>query len=177
MKTLYESILDDEDTLIGNSIKDSQNPFTILANLSDEDWCKEDIVLDIIKQLEFPKYVLQDKVKVPFNKDCLGVKITSKLNEKSYIVTYDREKILNDTPVDEKRLPVILCIKIFKWDNSESSINDNVVAILGYNFDMKVVFGGSTPVQSILKKWSKKYNIKYRKLYYLPYIVKYDIIY
>lgn len=165
MKSLYESLLDDEAVLVSKVESDAKNPFIALSNLNDNEWNNEDKVLNIIKQLEFPKYVLQDKVKVPFNKECLGVKITSKLNEKSYIVTYDREKILNDTPVDEKRLPVILCIKIFKWDNSEFSINDNVVAILGYNFDMKVVFGGSTPVQSILKKWSKKYNIKYSTHY------------
>ena len=36
MKTLYESILDDEDILIGNSIKDSQDPFKILVSI-----CKE----------------------------------------------------------------------------------------------------------------------------------------
>lgn len=32
MKTLYESILDDEDILISKSIKDSQNPFIILRS-------------------------------------------------------------------------------------------------------------------------------------------------
>ena len=37
MKSLYESILDDEDVLISNSIKDTQNPFITLANLSDEE--------------------------------------------------------------------------------------------------------------------------------------------
>jgi len=36
MKTLYESILDDEDTLIGNSIKDTQNPFRVLKIKYDE---------------------------------------------------------------------------------------------------------------------------------------------
>ena len=35
MKTLYESILDDEDVLIDNTIKDAKNPFITLANLMD----------------------------------------------------------------------------------------------------------------------------------------------
>jgi hypothetical protein len=33
MKTLYESILDDEDVLIGNAIKDTNNPFQFVSNL------------------------------------------------------------------------------------------------------------------------------------------------
>ena len=36
MKKLYESILDDEEELIGNSIKDSQNPFRVLKYYYDE---------------------------------------------------------------------------------------------------------------------------------------------
>jgi hypothetical protein len=36
MKTLYESILDDEDVLIGNSIKYTQNPFRVLKIKYDE---------------------------------------------------------------------------------------------------------------------------------------------
>ena len=36
MKTLYESILDDEESLIGNSIKDTQNPFRVLKIKYDE---------------------------------------------------------------------------------------------------------------------------------------------
>ena len=33
MKSLYESILDDEDILVGKSIKDSQNPFILIYKL------------------------------------------------------------------------------------------------------------------------------------------------
>ena len=36
MKKLYESILDDEEELIGNSIKDTQNPFRVLKYYYDE---------------------------------------------------------------------------------------------------------------------------------------------
>ena len=34
MKTLYESILDDDDILIGNIKKDTDNPFLLLSLLS-----------------------------------------------------------------------------------------------------------------------------------------------
>lgn len=161
MKRLYKSILDDEDVLISNSIKDTQNPFTILANLSDDDWYNEDLVLNIIKQLEFPKYVLQNKGKIPFNKECLRVK--------TYIVSpginiceinYDRNKILRGTPgYKENRFPpIILYIKIFP----EFLMNDKIVADLGNRLDMKEIFGNVAPLKIILNKWSKKYNIKNR---------------
>ena len=163
MKSLYESILNDEEVLISNSIKDTQNPFITLANLSDDDWYNEGLVLDIIKQLDFPKYVLQDKVKVPFNKECLRVK--------TYIVSpginiceinYDRNKILRGTPgYKENQFPSrILYIKKVSKKGPDLSTGDNIVADLGYKLDMREVFGSITPLKNILKKWSKKYNIK-----------------
>jgi hypothetical protein len=165
MKTLYESILDDEDVLIGNSIKDTQNPFTILANLSDEDWYNQEIVLDIVKQLEFPKYVLQNKEKIPFNKECLGVKPSyPPSGAKGYMVTYDREKILKDTPGYRKNWspPIFLYIKILKNYSSDPNflMNGKIITELGYTIDMKEVFGSVTPVKQLLKKWEKKYKVR-----------------
>ena len=165
MKTLYESILDDEDVLIGNSIKDSQNPFITLANLSDEDWCNQEIVLDIIKQLEFPKYVLQNKEKIPFNKECLGVKpyiVSPGMN--TCEITYDRQRTLKYTQgyKENKFPPIILYIKNFEVakKGSDFLLGGKIMADLGYRLDVKEVFGSVTPLTSILKKWSKKYNIK-----------------
>lgn len=165
MKTLYESILDDEDVLIGNSIKDTQNPFIILANLSDDDWCNEDMVLDIIKQLEFPKYVLQGKEKIPFNKECLGVKsytVSSGMNICE--INYDRSRVLKYAPdYKENRFPpIILYIKTFEVGKKgpDFLINSKIIADLGYRLDVKDVFRSVTPLTSILKKWSKKYNIR-----------------
>lgn len=165
MKTLYESILDDEDTLIGNSIKDSQNPFITLANLSDEDWCNQEIVLDIIKQLEFPKFVLQNKEKIPFNKECLGVKTyIFSPGHKMCEINYDRGRTLKNTPgYKENQFPSrILYIKNFEVakKGSDFLLGGKIMADLGYRLDVKEVFGSVTPLTSILKKWSKKYNIK-----------------
>lgn len=165
MKTLYESILDDEDTLIGNSIKDSQNPFITLANLSDKDWCNKDIVLDIIKQLEFPKYVLQNKEKIPFNKECLGVEpyiVSPGMN--TCEITYDRQRTLKYTQgyKENKFPPIILYIKNFEVAKKgpDFLLGGKIMADLGYRLDVKEVFGSVTPLTSILNKWSKKYNIK-----------------
>lgn len=161
MKTLYESILDDEGVLISNSIKDTQNPFIVLANLSDDDWCNEDLVLDIIKQLDFPKYTLQNKEKIPFNKECLGVKnYINSSGTKICDINYDRKRALKYTlDYKENRFPdFILYIKIF--EGPDFSISNKIIAGLGYKLDMRDVFGSITPLKNILKKWSKKYNIK-----------------
>ena len=75
MRTLYESILDDEDILIGSVKKDIDNPFQVLALLGENELNNNEIVLDIIKKLEFPKSVITLGESTPFNKECLGVKI------------------------------------------------------------------------------------------------------
>lgn len=59
MKTLYESILDDEEKLISKSIKDSQNPFIVLYNyyLSNDEkipFGKQKELANILKSLELP---------------------------------------------------------------------------------------------------------------------------
>ena len=98
MKTLYESILDDDDILIGNIKKDTDNPFLLLSLLSEEDKNNEKIVLDIIKKLEFPKSVITLGERTPFNKECLGVKIAvSKYGDYVCSITYDRNKELKYT--------------------------------------------------------------------------------
>ena len=66
MKTLYESILDDEDILIGNSIKDSQNPFRVLKYIYDDlrlhldkTWLSKwyNAVDGVMKQVDLPSGV------------------------------------------------------------------------------------------------------------------------
>jgi hypothetical protein len=60
MKTLYESILDDEDVLIGNVKKDSKNPFVLLDTLlnqhgEDLNSIPEKMINEIVKLLKLPK--------------------------------------------------------------------------------------------------------------------------
>ena len=61
MKTLYESILDDEDILVGDLKKDIKNPFITFVLLSENDWNNEKIVLNIIKSLDFPKHIKEKR--------------------------------------------------------------------------------------------------------------------
>ena len=95
MKTLYESILDDEDVLIGDVKKDIDNPFQVLALLGENDRDNDELVLDIIKKLEFPKSVITLGERTPFKKECLGVRIIkSRYGDYVYDITYDRNKEL-----------------------------------------------------------------------------------
>jgi hypothetical protein len=167
MKTLYESILDDEDILIGNIKKDTDNPFLLLSLLSEEDKSNEKIVLDIIKRLEFPKSVITLGERAPFNKECLGVKIIiSKYGDYVYDISYDRNKELKYTQgYKENPYPNIISeINIIKREMSKKYpdflLNGNICVGLGYNIDMKEVFGSVTPVRQLLKRWEKKYKVR-----------------
>lgn len=165
MKTLYESILDDDDILIGNIKKDTDNPFLLLTLLSEEDKNNEKIVLDIIKKLEFPKSVITLGERTPFNKECLGVKIIiSKYGDYVYDITYDRNKKIKYTEYKENPYPnIILEIYIRKELSKKYPdflMNGSIHTGLGYNIDMKEVFGSVTPVKQLLKRWEKKYKVR-----------------
>lgn len=167
MKTLYESILDDDDILIGNIKKDIDNPFQVLALLGENELNNNEIVLDIIKKLEFPKSVITLGERTPFNKEYLGVKIIiSKYGDYVYDITYDRNKELKYTQgYKENPFPNIISeINIIKREMSKKYpdflLNGNICVGLGYNIDMKEVFGSVTPVKQLLKKWEKKYKVR-----------------
>ena len=60
MKTLYESILDDEDVLIGNVKKDTKNPFVLLNMLLNQhgenlNAIPEKRINEIVELLKLPK--------------------------------------------------------------------------------------------------------------------------
>lgn len=78
MKTLYESILDDEETLIGNSIKDSQNPFQFVSALMDN----ENLLIRHKQEIEklFDKFIKTVKSKHPIeiNTQLDGIKLRMK---------------------------------------------------------------------------------------------------
>ena len=67
MKTLYESILDDEEVLMGGAIKDSKNPFRLLKIKSDELKSKQqwkEVANEIMSKIPLPKkvyYYIGDK--------------------------------------------------------------------------------------------------------------------
>lgn len=67
MRTLYESILDDEEVLMGDAIKDSENPFRLLKIKSDELKSKQrwkEVANEIMSKISLPKkvyYYIGDK--------------------------------------------------------------------------------------------------------------------
>ena len=157
MKTLYESILDNEDVLIGSVKKDIDNPFQVLALLGENESGNNEMVLDIIKKLEFPKSVITLGERTPFNKECLGVKIIiTKFGDHVYDITYDRNKKLKYTEKENLYPNVILEINILNREMSkrypEFLLNGNICVGLGYYIDMKEVFGSVTPVKQLLKR-------------------------
>ena len=165
MKTLYESILDDDDILIGNIKKDTDNPFLLLSLLSEEDKSNEKIVLDIIKKLEFPKSIITLGERTPFNKECLGVKIIiTKFGDYVYDITYDRNKKIKYSEKENLYPNIISEINIIKREMSKKYpdflLNGNICVGLGYNIDMKEVFGSVTLVKQLLKRWEKKYKVR-----------------
>ena len=155
MKTLYESILDDDDILVGDLKKDANNPFVTLALLGENEWDNEEIVLDIIKSLDFPKHI---KEKERFNKDCLGVQTyLNATGDKVYFVTYDKRKAFGYSMFCANIL-TIFNSQYYK-KNSDFLMDGKIRASLGGYLDMKAVFGSNVPIKHLLKKWSKKYNI------------------
>lgn len=73
MKSLYESILDDEDTLISNSIKDSQDPLNVLASIC-KDKYNEDKILKKFDEGLFDDF-LRDVISIDMN-DIKGLGVT-----------------------------------------------------------------------------------------------------
>ena len=146
MKTLNEyireSILDDEDTLIGNATKDSQNPFRVLKYYYDEtdktrstdrQWISKwyNVVDKELKRIKLPKGVFYnifaDHIKFMSRSGNLLFDIDFKdINIKSYTKkdaccimfdsTRDRSKSLSD---DERKIVRNFCKQYdFKLTNS-----------------------------------------------------------
>jgi hypothetical protein len=84
MKTLYESILDDEDILIGNAIKDTNNPFQFVSDLMSNKVNLIDYKQEIDKV--FKKFIKDLKPNYPIKivADTTGVKLSLNGNLESY---------------------------------------------------------------------------------------------
>jgi hypothetical protein len=156
MKTLYESILDNEDVLVGDLKKDANNPFVTLTLLGENEWNNEEIVLDIIKSLDFPKHI---KEKERFNKDGLGVQMfLNGTGDRVYHVTYDKRKASGYNSMFPSIILSIFVLRTYKKD-TDFLMDSKIRASLGGYLDMKAIFGSNAPIKHLLKKWSKKYNI------------------
>ena len=102
MKTLYESILDDEDILIGNSIKDSQNPFRVLKYIYDDlrlhldkTWLSKwhNAVDGVMKRVDLPSGV-------KYYTMMYSIKFISRHGDDLFEIKFDNESIKSHSKKD-----------------------------------------------------------------------------
>ena len=146
MKTLYESILDDEDILVDNIKKHIKNPFLILAGLSDSECDNNSIVLEIIKSIKFPK---------PIDNEYLYLTIKNYSTKQGKRCCY--YDILYPTDTENiKKLRLIFEITVLDKDGKRLVYLDS-----GYNKDVYEIFKNFTRYNAWIRDTAKKYDIKY----------------
>jgi hypothetical protein len=178
MKTLYESILDDEEVLIRKTKEIAQNPFSRLYNLRPEDWDNEEILLEIIRTLEMPKTVYTHSVtrtgnsssEEPFKPECLGVESflfnkpghPRRYNERWLYITYD---MLKHRDLGKKSLNPHKLIEIGiisennEYENKNFLHNGRIYVKIYSKIDVKTIFGSISPITKLFKKWNKSYGV------------------
>lgn len=148
MKSLYESILDDEDILIGNAKDDAKNPFILLRNLYDQygDWKKVSIeelkqVVKIFEDDYFTKFHLEIQIS---NRGDLRIRDSIKWDV-LFTISIPDDYIINIIPTE---------------------VEENI----------KYLWGSLKNQQKYFKDMIKKYNMKYQKrlfeLYNMYYIIQ-----
>ena len=146
MKTLYESILDDEDILVDNIKKHIKNPFLILASLSDSECDNKSIVLQILRSIKYPH---------PINSKYLEVDI------KNYSTKQGRRCCYYDIyyPSDIENIKTVrLIFEIIVLDKDGKRL---ISLQSGYNKDVYEIFKNFTRYNSWIRDTAKKYDIKY----------------
>lgn len=175
MKSLYESILDDEEVLIGKAKEIAQNPFSRLYNLRPEDWNNEELLLEIIRTLEMPKTVNTPRVtrtglsrsEEPFKPECLGVESflfnkPGRYNDRCLYITYDLLK--HRDPSKKSRNPhKLIEIQVIsednKYENKNFLHNGHIYVKLYSKIDVTSLFGSISPITKLFKKWNKSYGV------------------
>jgi hypothetical protein len=148
MKSLYESILDDEDILIGNAKDDTKNPFILLRNLYDQygDWKKVPI-----KKLKQVVKIFEGDY---FTKFHLETQITHRGHLQIICDSIGREVLFTIHIPDDYIIKIIPTV-------AEKNIN--------------YLWGSLNKQQKYFKDIIKKYNMKYEKrlfeLYDMYYIM------
>jgi hypothetical protein len=176
MKSLYESILDDEDVLIGKAKEIAQNPFSRLYNLRPEDWLNKELLLEIIRTIEMPKTVNIKSIakngnpEEPFKPECLGVNsflfnrpgFPRRYNERWLIITYDLVK--HRDPSQKSFNPHnLIMIKVISENNeyeNKNFLHDGRIYVKLYTKpDVTSIFGSISPITKLFKKWNKSYGV------------------
>ena len=145
MKSLYESILDDEDVLVGDLKKDASNPFLVLYNYFISNgkkipFGKQKDISNILKSLELPlkSKLTAFEINIMDNRSFY---ICNDMNEALCFITLDDEFSCNWTIYDCKLF--IEFISDVDW--------------------------GRKKMNHYIKSWSKEYNLKHasKNIYYL----------
>lgn len=178
MKTLYESILDDEDVLIEKTKEIAKNPFSRLYNLRPEDWNNEELLLEIIRTLEMPKTVNihrpirngYSSSEEPFKLECLGVEphLFNKsghfrqYNERWLYITYDTLKHRDSSKKSLNPHKLIEIMVLGENDEYENKnfLHDGRIYVKSYSkSDVTSLFGSISSITKLFKKWNKSYRV------------------
>ena len=146
MKSLYESILDDEDVLINDTKKHINNPFLILANLRDSECDNNSIVLEILRSIKFPK---------PIDNEYLYLTINNYSTKQGRRCCYYDILYPADTK-NIKKLKLIFQITVLDKDG------ERLISIQsGHRNDVYEIFKNFTRYNAWIRDTAKKYDIRY----------------
>ena len=178
MKTLYESILDDEEVLIEKTREIAKNPFSRLYNLRPEDWLNEKLLLEIIRTLEMPKILnIQSMTRTgissseePFKPECLGVESflfnkpghPRRYNERWLYITYDMLKHRDPSKksLNPHKLIEIMVISENNGYENKNFLHDGRIYVKLYSkSDVTSIFNSISPITKLFKKWNKSYGV------------------
>lgn len=143
MKSLYESILDDEDTLISNSIKDSQDPLNVLVSIC-KDKDNEDKILKKFDEGLFDDF-LRDVISINMN-DIKPLGVTWR------VVDYDNFVSIS---LITKRLSSIFTIRYFRKTNKISIEIFKQGRASGSAFNILLITNYFNKYRSTLRKLGK----------------------
>ena len=145
MKSLYESILDDEDVLINDTKDDINNPFMVLYN-----------------------YYLSNGEKIPFGKqkDISNILKSIELPLKSKLTAFDInivDKQLFSIHNDENEALCYITL------DDEFSYNWTIYDCKLFIEFISDAYWGQKKMNYYMKSWAKKYNLKHasKNIYYL----------
>lgn len=145
MKTLYESILDNEEVLMSNSIKDSQNPFIVLYN-----------------------YYLSNDKKIPFGKqkELANILKSLELPLKEKLTAFEINIVDNKLFSIHDDYNNVLCYITLEDEFSYNGISYDCKLFIEFIPD---AHWGQKKMNYYMKSWAKKYNLEHasKNIYYL----------
>lgn len=145
MKTLYESILDDEEKLVGDIKKDASNPFLMLYN-----------------------YYISNGEKIPFGKqkDISSILKSLELPLKEELTAFEINIVDNKLFSIHDDYNNILCYITLDDEFSYNGISYDCKLFIEFIPDAN---WGRKKMNYYMKSWAKKYNLKHasKNIYYL----------